>query len=143
MNKVYVLYQASVVKKTDESRRRDYEIMKLTHNDYRKTFEEYEKFLKSWGEYYQDYRFQMNAIFEKYGYAEEAVKTNCCDIYEAGAYEYAIIVCLPLDSMYTTAEPIGEVSVFKYVEPDSYIKIDGDMARKIRKAWLGIIEEDN
>ena len=45
--------------------------------------------------------------------------------------------------MYTAAEPIGKVDVFKYVEPDSYIKIDGDMARKIRKAWLGIIEADN
>ena len=143
MNKVYVLYQASVVKKTDESRRRDYEIMKLQHRDYNRTFEEYEKHLKYWGEYYQDYGFQMNAIFEKYEFAEEAVKTNCCDIYEAGTYEYAIIVCLPLDAMYTTAEPIGKVDVFKYVEPDSYIKIDGDIARKIRKAWIGIIEADN
>ena len=123
MNKVYVLYQTSVVKQTDESRRRDYEVMKLRHRDYNRTFEEYEKHLKYWGEYYQDYSFQMNAIFEKYESAEEAVKPNCCDIY--------------------VAEPIGKVDVFKYVEPDSYIKIDGDMARKIRKAWLGIIEEDN
>ena len=76
MNKVYVLYQTSVVKKTDESRRRDYEVMKLRHRDYNRTFEEYEKHLKYWGEYYQDYSFQMNAIFEKYESAEEAVKTN-------------------------------------------------------------------
>ena len=143
MNKVYAVYQVIVRDKTDESRRRDFEILKLRYNKYHRTFEEYEKFLKSWGEYYYSYTFELNALFEDYKSAEEAVKTNCCDINEAGVFNYAIIVGLSLNEMFAENSSVTKVDVFKYVEPDSYIKIDGDMARKIRKAWLGIIERDD
>lgn len=139
MNKVYAVYQVRVKDKTDESRRRDFKILKLRYN----TFEEYEKVLKSWGEYYHSYTFELNALFEDYKSAESAVKTNCCDINEAGVFNYAIIVGLPMNEMFAENSSVTKVNVFKYVEPDSYIKIDGDMARKIRKAWLGIIERDD
>lgn len=143
MDKVYAVYQVMVKEKTDESRRRDFEILKLRYNKYHKTFEQYEEFLKSWGDYYYYYDFELNALFSKYFYAEEAVKANCCDINEAGVFNYAIIVALPLDIMYAEAEPVSKVDVFMYTEPDSYIKIDGDMAKKIRKHWLGSIERDD
>lgn len=140
MDKIYAVYQVTVKDKTDESRRRDFEIHKLIHNKYHKTFEQYEEFLKSWDDYYYYYGFELNALFKNYSSAEEAVKTNCCGIDEAGVFNYAIIVGLPLDAMYAEAEPTSKVDVFKYVEPDSYIKVNGDMARHIRKHWLGIIE---
>jgi len=143
MNEVYAVYQVIVTDKTDESRRRDFEILKLKYNKYHKTFEQYEEFLKSWGDYYYSYYFGLNALFEDYKSAEEAVKTNCCDINEAGVFNYAIIVGIPLNTMYVEAEPTSRVDVFKYVEPDSYIKVNGDMARQIRKHWLGIIERDD
>lgn len=143
MNEVYAVYQVVVEDKTDESRRRDFEIHKLIHNKYHKTFEQYEEFLKSWGDYYHSYYFGLNALFKNYSSAEEAVKTNCCNINEAGVFNYAIIVGIPLNIMYVETEPISRVDVFKYVEPDSYIKVNGDMARHIRNHWLGIIERDD
>jgi len=139
--RIYAVYLVELRKKTDESRRKDYEISRIRYPEHFTSFEQYERYLKTWHEYDYDIGFWLNALFKTEEEAKAAVEQNAAGIYEAGKYRYAVLASLMLGTMYVEESvERNSVQVFQYVTPNKYIKISGQIASEICRRFLGKLE---
>ena len=116
--RIYAVYLVELRKKTDESRRKDYAISRIRYPEHFTSFEQYERYLKTWHEYDYNIGFWLNALFKTEEEAKAAVEQNAAGIYEAGKYKYAVLTPLMLGTMYVEESVERDsVQVFQYVEP--------------------------
>ena len=116
MDKIYCVKAISLSEYSEEKLRERYKITKIEHPVWQeKTFEDYLNFLKGW----KDDKYLTDSFISSYhtkrNDAIKCVTENIGDINEAGSYNYAAILPVPLNTVYPESNvSYDDVKFFKF-----------------------------
>lgn len=143
---IYVCYVVSVMKETEESLRKRYEVYKLQYDKPYVTFERFMELQRSWRTDKCIISSFEVGYFDDKEDAVKAISSNMADINECGAYPFAAIVEMPKNCFYpNTYASRNEVMVFKFDQiSKTYVLFDEDpeLANLINQEVRHVFEAD-
>ena len=138
---IYIVYAVDAGERSQQQQQKEFEIMKIKYGKPNWSFNEYERFKKSWRDFKYYANLEPMAYCKSMDDAKYAVVNNICDFNECGSYPYAAIAVVPMDYVYPESYMTeGDVLTYRYnIDQDQYeLMKDGPIHDRIVQEIVGI-----